>query len=138
MTLLQQTNGDETWERSAFTYTGNSAMRGDVLCCSYREISKDNPNGNAVSTMLSVSRDQITMSKKGAIQTKMVFRPGVVTRCQYATFTGILPMEVFTKKSAWEISGDSHDILLDYELRYGGQPLSRNRLRIHISEPSPR
>lgn len=128
MTLSQQINGEDQWERSCFSYTGRCLVQEDRISCSYQESAPNAPAAEQISALLTITRHQITMSKKGAVNTRMIFQPEAATPCQYQTSAGTLSLEIRTREASW----NSDSIHLDYEIFGGGELLSRNRLQIAI------
>lgn len=80
--------------------------------------------------LVHIGISEVTVTKKGAVNTKMEFVSGKKRSFSYGTAYGKLPMELFTKNLM--ITTDDKEILIiiDYELELGGDLISRNKLTI--------
>lgn len=83
-----------------------------------------------VHNLVHIGISQVTVTKKGAINTKMEFVSGKRKSFSYGTAYGKLPMELFTKNLMITTDDKMIHIIIDYELELGGDMISKNRLTI--------
>ena len=83
-----------------------------------------------IHNLVHIGISEVTVTKKGAINTKMEFVSGKRRSFSYGTAYGKLPMELFTKNLMITTDDKMVHIIIDYELELGGDLISRNKLTI--------
>ena len=126
---IQDREGEE--ERVETITEGNYFLRGDSHYVSYEEELEDIPQ--KVKTLLHIGGGMLSVTKRGAAQTKMEFIPGKKTMCSYQTPFGKIPMEIHTKRL--EIIEEEDRLLAsaEYYLESAGIRLSACKLEMCIA-----
>jgi uncharacterized beta-barrel protein YwiB (DUF1934 family) len=92
----------------------------------------------SIKNMIKISRNQVEMTKKGAINSEMVFDLNRKTDIIYRTSYGTLFFEAQTSRIAISEEEDKLEIILEYCLFSNEELISENRTIIHIlSSSSP-
>ena len=69
---------------------------------------------------LTVANDTLTVQRRGAYETQMVFLKGKRFESQYVTPYGTADMAVFCTRMRFEMDEDGGEIKLQYQLDFGG------------------
>jgi len=80
--------------------------------------------------LVHIGISEVSVTKKGNINTKMEFVSGKKRSFSYGTAYGKLPMELFTKNLMITTDDKRIHIIIDYRLELGGDLISNNRLTI--------
>ena len=85
-------------------------------------------------TDLHIKPEEVILSRRGSVNTQMVFRRGEKQKFRYQTDYGPLNMGLSTKRL--ECSMDEHggDMEIEYDLNFNLSFLSRNRFIISVRE----
>lgn len=120
-------------------YSGKYRHVGSSDVFMYEEIiMDDNPNDQKkAKNILKVTENQITLSKKGIVETEMIFNTNKSHHGYYATPFGMFNMDIHTKKL--QINHDSSEkedslsLSIQYSLSLNGQEVSKCRLEMKIT-----
>lgn len=109
---------------------GQYFERGDCRYLLYRE--QDGDSGAITENTLKIKGDVLELSRKGNIDSHMIFETGQTHHTSYVTAYGTLKLEVYTEdlKCLWAES--EARVQITYRLFMTGELLSRNRLVIKI------
>lgn len=113
---------------------GQYFERNGCLYLLYRE--QDADSGTVTANTLKIKGNVLELSRKGNINSHMIFETGQTHHTSYATAYGTLELEVYTEdlKCLWAESESL--VQLTYRLLTAGELLSRNRLIIKIENIS--
>lgn len=115
---------DETIEE----YEGAFMDRADKKYLSYK---RDDGECHC-SVLLCFTGDRLVLKQQGDINSVMEFQAGKKTVNEYGTPAGKLMLSLFTRElEIWQ-GKDNIDILMDYDLITGGEPI-QNRMHITAS-----
>ena len=84
------------------------------------------------STTVDITRDAITVERKGMLNTKMVFREGEKDRFLYDTRFGSATMGIETRKVAASFDDSGGDLSIDYVVNMEHTVASRNKLNMSV------
>lgn len=84
------------------------------------------------STTVDITRDAITVERKGMLNTKMVFREGEKDRFLYDTRFGAATMGVETRKVAASFDDYGGDLSIVYVVNMEHTVASRNKLNMSV------
>ena len=84
------------------------------------------------STTVDITRDAITVERKGMLNTKMVFREGEKDRFLYDTRFGSATMGIETRKVAASFDDYGGDLSIDYVVNMEHTVASRNKLNMSV------
>lgn len=84
------------------------------------------------STTVDITRDAITVERKGMLNTKMVFREGEKDRFLYDTRFGSATMGIETRKVAASFDDYGGDLGIDYVVNMEHTVASRNKLNMSV------
>lgn len=96
----------------------------------YRE--QDADSGAATANTLKIKSGILELSRKGSINSRMIFEPGETHPASYVTAYGTLRLEVCTENLKCLFTATGARIQITYRLLMTGEFLSRNRLVIKI------
>lgn len=80
--------------------------------------------------LVSIGISEVTVTKRGAVNTKMEFCSGKRKTFSYATTYGKLYMEVYTRNLMIESDERTIMVLIDYNLELGGDLISECKIKI--------
>ena len=83
---------------------------------SYRE----DTEGGAVFSDIKISESKVTVLRRGAIESTMVFEEGIIHRSVYTLHPYKMDMEIMTKRIRKSISDTGIELNLIYEMKIGG------------------
>lgn len=115
----KQRMGNET-ETTQESYEGSFIDRGSKRYLSYK---RSLPEGQ-VDCLISFGGNRLTMTQQGEIHSKLEFAPGCRTNNAYATPIGVMNLTVYTKRLVIEQKNDVINLLIDYDLEAGGEPIN--------------
>lgn len=84
------------------------------------------------SNMIRISPQEISVRKKGVINSEMIFRPEEETVTEYVTPYGTMVMGVYTNRIRIQETDQRISVLIQYVLRMDGQEVSNNYIRIVV------
>lgn len=88
------------------------------------------------STTLKINDGHLTMVRFGPSSTQFVFEPGKCTSGIYHTPYGAFEVNVATKALQISLQNGEGDIKIDYNLRFGENPLTNHKFHITLTEKS--
>jgi uncharacterized beta-barrel protein YwiB (DUF1934 family) len=102
-------------------YVGSFIDRGSKRYLSYNRVM---PEGQKVDCLISFEHNKLTLTQKGDIQSKLEFATGARTRNAYNTPMGMMTIVVHTKRLVIEQKDKEINLLIDYDLEAGGEPIN--------------
>lgn len=78
------------------------------------------PEGEGVTAVLTAAPGEVTVTRRGALSSRLVFRPGERTMTAYRTPYGVFDLAVTTHALFWDLSPAGGRIRLSYTLTFGG------------------
>ena len=114
-------------ETSEHQGTLERVLEGWRLC--YEEAADD---AVGTQTELLIAPEQITLTRRGGLASKMVFSPSKLHKSLYETPYGALTMEVSTDTVGAKLTERGGVIGIGYALAVDGRALSKNKLRIQV------
>ena len=121
----QKMGGDD--ETTNQEYIGEIAERDDRRYLSYQRSSEDGD----ISCLISFDRRSLSMTQKGALNSKLELFPGKKTENIYSTPMGDLNLPIFTRNYQMMELGNKIKLALDYDIITGGDPI-RTSMEIEI------
>ena len=91
-------------------------------------------NGDTVTNYVEASEKEMTITRKGSVQTRMTFRAGVLSLFVYETPHGVFQMGVRTHEYRLSEEDDRLQLDLHYTLENNGQAVSECLMRITITQ----
>ena len=85
---------------------------------------KEDTEGGAVFSDIKISESKVTVLRRGAIESTMVFEEGILHRSVYTLPPYRMDMEIMTRRIRKSISEKSIALSLIYEMKIGGSPRS--------------
>lgn len=122
----QKMGGDN--ETTNQEYMGELAEREGKRYLSYQRPSED----GEISCLISFDRRSLSMTQKGALNSKLTLMPGKKTDNVYSTPMGDLNLGIFTRNYKVVETEGSIKLQLDYDILTGGDPI-RTSMNIEIS-----
>ncbi len=83
---------------------------------------------------IKLTSDRMELTRKGPVQTFMIFAQGKTCPCTYRTPYGTISLEIFTKHLALSCGEDMLEADASYELLAQGSTVSENHLHIIVKE----
>lgn len=120
-----ETGAETTAELSA---PGECFEKNGRLYLLYEEA--DPEDGAVVKNTLKAGECAVTLTKRGAVRSRMHFAPGEVHPAEYVTPYGILHLQVYTEDVKILFCDSRGEIRLRYTLYSDGELLSRCRLTV--------
>lgn len=80
--------------------------------------------------LVNIGISDVTVTKRGAVETKMEFVSGKRKKFSYVTIYGKMYLESFTKNLMIESTEKMVSIIIDYNLEMGGEVISECRIKI--------
>ena len=115
---------DETTNQE---YMGEMAESNDRRYLSYQRSCED----GEISCMISFDRRSLSMTQKGALNSRLELFPGKQTQNIYSTPMGDLNLAIFTRNYQMVEAGNTIKLVLDYDIITGGDPI-RTSMDIEI------
>lgn len=85
-------------------------------------------------TTIKISAQDITMTRSGKYNSKMIFRPGEKRLCSYETPYGTIPVGVNPVAMESNLGGDGGNVYIEYVLDIDNQEYLKNRLNLTITK----
>lgn len=93
----------------------------------------DEPSAEgSVKALLRFSDGRVTLTRRGAVRSEMIFAAGECHRVSYALSAGSLTMEVNTDSFRASLDGARGTLELRYRLILHGKTMSENRLTVDL------
>lgn len=97
----------------------------------YDEILKN--TDDVVKNYIKLKGSLLELTRKGAVNTRMVFQPGQEHMTLYSTPYGTLPLGILTETLESDFQEDMLQIHASYTLTSQGMSLSRNKIHIKMA-----
>lgn len=123
---VQRCAGEE--EVTELCASGTLKRTADGWIASYEE---PQPDGR-VRALLRWDGARVSLTRRGAVRSEMVFAAGERHNAFYELSVGSLTMELFTRSLRVRTDGAALLLELEYELAMGGEALSENRLSVRM------
>jgi len=85
-------------------------------------------------TMFQIKPDEIILSRRGTVNTQMVFRCGEYNSFRYQTELGTFTLGLNTHRLEYRLDEHGGDVEIEYALDFEHQPISRNQFKINVRE----
>ena len=85
-------------------------------------------------TVFLIKPDEVVLSRKGTVNSQMVFRPGESSDFLYRTEFGFLQMGLDTKRLECSLDEHGGSMEIEYDLDFERSFFSRNTFRIDVKE----
>ena len=85
-------------------------------------------------TVFHIKPDEVVLSRKGTVNSQMVFRPGESSDFLYRTEFGFLQMGLDTKRLECSLDEHGGSMEIEYDLDFERSFFSRNTFRIDVKE----
>lgn len=96
---------------------------------SYEESSAES---GKIQADLLAAEGRVTLVRRGAVRSKMVFAPGELHSAFYALGVGTLTMDIQTERMSVQLGTKGGWVELDYRILTEGAEVSQNRLHICV------
>ncbi len=128
---------DISEEAFIYSYSGKYAVTEEQHIISYQEYYEEDAGMAQKSrSLIRLSGSHVSITKKGAVTTRMEFSPGDVYHGEYQTPYGNFSMEIQTDSVSSEITPDFLEIQISYTLSLNQSPVSHNLVNIKIHPDS--
>lgn len=107
---------------------GKYILRESGIYLLYEECHEGFPG--STKTMLHLRENSLELTRKGSVNTRMLFRAGKSCRTEYRTSVGMLQAEIDTSLLRWRKGETELTIEVRYVLKMNGQHISENYLVI--------
>lgn len=96
------------------TYQGEYSLRNDTHYIMYEEQTEY----GIIKNMLKVNGEDICLTKKGAMNSRMIFENGNITKCDYGTAYGQMLLDIKTKNITINLDKNKEcaKLVIDYEI----------------------
>ncbi|MBQ9412777.1 MAG: DUF1934 domain-containing protein [Oscillospiraceae bacterium] len=108
----------------------------DEACISYQESAITGLDGT--STMFRIRPDEVVLSRKGSVNSKMVFRPGEWGSFFLSSDIGMLKMGLDTRHMECSMGEHGGSMEIEYDLDFERLFVSRNTFQIEVTEKGMR
>lgn len=98
---------------------------------------QDADSGAVTANTLKIKGSTLELSRKGNINTRMIFETGQTHSAAYATAYGTLQLEVYTKDLRCQWTESGFRIIIIYDLMMAGECLSGSRLVMEAAAVPP-
>jgi uncharacterized beta-barrel protein YwiB (DUF1934 family) len=122
----RQKMGDDD-ETTNQEYIGEMAESSDRRYLSYQRVCED----GEISCMISFDRRSLSMTQKGALNSRLELFPGKQTQNIYSTPMGDLNLPIFTRNYNVMETAEGIKLQLEYDIITGGDPI-RTSMDIEI------
>lgn len=83
-------------------------------------------------TTIKIDNDTVTMTRRGNVNSKMVFRNGEKRLCTYDTPYGIMPVAVEPRDLRYDMSDKGGNLKIEYILDINNSQFCVNRLNLNV------
>lgn len=112
----------------SYVYEGQAGKVGNTFCITYDQV--DEESKETVRNIIKVDNGKVIRTMKGAGESSMTFENGKVTKTDYHTPYGIIPMTFFSKNVQCLKKPGEFQIILEYILSINNQPTTETFMRI--------
>lgn len=92
------------------------------------------PDGRPAKNTIKFKNNLLELTKRGVVNSRMVFEKGQEHMTDYATPFGLLRLGVLTREIVFRQSGNFLEIEAHYSLTQEGQPFSHCKITINIHD----
>ena len=128
--IMDDSSGES--DRMSFVTEGIFYKENDEYVISYKESEITGLDGTT--TTLRVSRNSVSLTRHGNVDTTMFFEKGKTHLSDYNTKYGSVILGITAKHVDVNLSESGGDIKVDYILEYNRSYGGRNRLYVSVSE----
>lgn len=129
---MQNLNGFDS-EGPELITLGDYDFAADGIRFSYMETELTGLGGTRTVFQILPS-EEVTLTRSGAVNARMVFRKGEKLSFRYQTEIGALQLAVDTKRLSLDMDEHGGDMEIEYDLNFERSYLSRNRFIIKVRE----
>lgn len=129
ITGIQRYDGEEP-ETVRLVTEGTMELGEDQIVLSYEESELTGLPGTR--TVFTVAPNCVTLSRSGALQSRMVFVPGREDRSLYDTGCGALMLAVRTRTLQCDLSGSGGTICVAYDISIEEQTAGQIEYRVEV------
>lgn len=129
---LQNIEGDSEPNEIELTTKGKFAQRNGKFYIIYQET--ELTGFEDTTTTIKVSEDQVSMTRSGKYNSKMVFRRGEKRLCSYSTPYGVIPVGVNPTNIESHLGDDGGMVSIEYILDIDNNEYLTNRLNLTVEK----
>lgn len=122
----EERDGAELITRGTYRYKNGAAR----LCYDESELT----GMKGTRTQFDVRDGEVVLSRRGAVDSRMVFQPGRRSDFLYRTAQGMLTLGLDTLRIECALGEHGGDMRIDYDLDFERSLLSRNQFIINVKE----
>lgn len=122
----EEHDGTELITRGTYRYKGGTAR----LCYDESELT----GMDGTHTQFDVKPGEVVLSRRGAVDSRMVFQPGQRSDFFYRTEYGMLTLGLDTRRIDCSLDEHGGDMRIDYDLDFEHSLMSRNQFIINVKE----
>jgi len=127
-----QTDGQGNSNDTEFYTEGSYWKENGIRYLSYEESELSGMEGTT--TILELGTAEAALVRKGAINTRMLFRVGCETETMYDTAYGVIDFSILTQKLDIKVCNDMlYSVYLRYRLRMGLEEAYQNEMTITVA-----
>ncbi len=131
---LQNVEGDNEPNKIELTTKGKFAQKNGKFYIIYQET--ELTGFEDTTTTIKVSEDQVSMTRSGKYNSKMVFRRGEKRLCSYSTPYGVIPVGVNPTHIESHLNEDGGKVSIEYVLDIDNNEYLTNRLNLTVNKNS--
>lgn len=124
--------GEDERDGSELITCGTYRYRNGAVRLSYDESELTGMDGTR--TVFDFRPDEIILSRRGSVESRMVFQPGQRNDFFYRTEYGMLTLGLDTRRIDCALDEHGGDVRIDYDLNFERSLLSRNQFIINVKE----
>ena len=129
---LQNIEGDNEQNEIELKTKGKFAQKNGKFYIIYQET--ELTGFEDTTTTIKVSEDQVSMTRSGKYNSKMVFRRGEKRLCSYSTPYGVIPVGVNPTHIESHLSDEGGKVSIEYVLDIDNNEYLTNRLNLTVSK----
>lgn len=125
------TDSDNITDTVSLEVEGQYFVRGEFTYIIYEE--RVEGSDEIIKSMIKLHDDCVVVTKRGAVDSSMVYKLGEDTFNHYATPFGVLKMDILTDEIMIIESGDSIDITIEYYMATKGSRITTCSMEIVVT-----
>ena len=125
------TDSDNITDTVSLEVEGQYFVRGEFTYIIYEE--RVEGSDEIIKSMIKLHDDCVVVTKRGAVDSSMVYKLGEDTFNHYATPFGVLKMDIHTDEIMIIESGDRIDITIEYYMATRGSSITTCRMEIVVT-----
>lgn len=129
---LQNIDGNEETNEIELQTKGKFAQKNNQFYISYEE--SELTGFDDTTTTIKVAKDVVSMTRNGKFNTKMVFRLGEKSLCNYATPYGVIPVGVNPVSLENRLGEDGGVLEIEYVLDIDNSDYITNKLNLTVKK----